>query len=83
MNPTVITYVGLAVAATILIWGSVTLVQHTHAQKKPPVEMHDSWIIIRPLSSDDDGDEDEPNPLLDAYLRGQHNGPSFKSKRPY
>jgi hypothetical protein len=83
MNPTVITYVGLAVAATILIWGSVTLVQHTHAQKKPPVEMHDSWIIIRPLSFDDDEDEDEPNPLLDAYLRGQRNDPSFKSKRLY
>jgi hypothetical protein len=79
MNPTVITYVG----PSILIWGSVTLVQHTHAQKKLPAEMHDSWIIIRPLSSDDEGDEDEPNPLLDAYLRGQHNGPSFKSKRLY
>ncbi len=84
MNPTVITYVGLAVAATILIWGSVTLVQHTRAQKKPLVVVHDSWIIIRPLSSSKvELHDEEPNPLLDAYLRGQQNDPTFKSKKTH
>lgn len=84
MNPTVITYVGLAVAASILVWSSVTIVQHTRARKKPPVREFDSWIIIRPLSSsdeDDDAIEEEPNPLLDAYLRGQQGGYYSRSKK--
>jgi hypothetical protein len=84
MNPTVITYVGLAVAASILVWSSVTIVQHTRARKKPPVEGFDSWIIIRPqpfFDEDDDTLEEEPNPLLDAYLRGQQGGHSFRSEK--
>ncbi|HTK07836.1 MAG TPA: hypothetical protein VL485_11750 [Ktedonobacteraceae bacterium] len=85
MNPTVITYVGLAVAASILVWSSVTLVQHTRAHKKPPAGEPDPWIIIRPLASSEEEDElleEEPNPLLDAYLRGQQSGYCFKSKKP-
>jgi hypothetical protein len=86
MNPTVITYVGLAVAASILVWSSVTIVQHSRAHRKPPIERPDDWIIIRPPSSSDEDDdmfEEEPNPLLDAYLRGQQGGHgySFRSKK--
>ena len=69
MNPTVITYVGLAVAASILVWSSVTIVQHTRARKKPPVREFDSWIIIRPLSSSDEDDDAIEESLILSWMR--------------
>ena len=81
MNPTVITYVGLMVAASILVWGTITIVQHTRRHTKAPIRPPDSWITIRPFSSVDEVAEKEPNPLLDAYLRGQQSGYYSRSKK--
>jgi hypothetical protein len=82
MNPTVISYVGLMVAASIIIWGAMTLVQHSRRrQRKEPQVLLDFWVIVRPISSTEK--EEELNPLLDAYLRGQGSGYQSKSKKPW
>jgi len=89
MNPGVMPYIGLVVAALILLWGVFILGnRYVRRQQLDPKKM-DEWIHLTPTSREDlentlsirDADEQDAQPQTDLHSKAQQNGHYSKSKK--
>ncbi|HKF38682.1 MAG TPA: hypothetical protein VKB35_17435 [Ktedonobacteraceae bacterium] len=93
MNPMVVEYIGIVVAALILGWAVVELNRRYFCQRKQDVEALNTWIKIDPTRASDvnvdellpgaDSDserKDAPKPEL--HTRAQQNGHYSESTKP-
>ncbi len=91
MDPMVVEYIGIVVAALILGWAVVELNRRYFRQRKQHVEALNTWIKIDStrasdvnvdelLPSEDSEREDAPEP--DIHTRAQQNGHYSESTKP-
>lgn len=89
MDPMVVEYIGIVVAALILGWAVVELNRRYFHQRKQHVEALNTWIKIDStrasdvnalLPGEDSEREDAPEP--DIHTRAQQNGHYSESTKP-
>ena len=91
MDPAILPYFGLIVAALILMWGVTELSKRYSHRQKTGAEVLENLVQLditrrndpeEPLSVEDTADEeDEPAPSVQT--RAQQNGHYSESKKPF
>ncbi len=91
MDPMVVEYIGIVVAALILGWAVVELNRRYFHQRKQHVEALNTWIKIDSTRASDvnvdellpgEDSEREDAPELDIHTRAQQNGHYSESTKP-
>ncbi|HEX6554160.1 MAG TPA: hypothetical protein VF026_15450 [Ktedonobacteraceae bacterium] len=94
MDITVLRYIVIIVAALILIWAAFEVRSRVVRRRKHDVRTFNAWVSLdsrtvahnkeeesRPLSIEENGEQEEPVDKIDVHSRAQQNGHYTPSKK--